>query len=387
MNITTAATTSSLYIHWPFCPYKCHFCPFVAIAGHDSFMSAYHHALKKEVIAYGATLDKPLISTIFLGGGTPSTYPPELLLDMFDTLRTMFTFSPDIEITIEVNPGTVSHELMKVWKQVGINRLSIGVQSLKDSALKSLNRHQTAQQVAQVIELGKPLFDSLSIDLILGLPDVSRAEWEHTVTTAMSWPISHISVYFLTIHENTPLYFKVQKQQVEIPVDDDIIPMYHWTRNMLNQHGFLQYELSNFAKPGYESRHNMVYWQRKPYKGFGLGACSFDGTVRYQNEKNLMKYITDLNEDRGVKQETEVVTQEQKELEILMLGLRSRQGVRISEFTMSYDQAQKQAFEEKVADFTYRGLVQEIDDILRLTPTGLLLENEIVVQLARIKNG
>lgn len=387
MNISTAQSTSSLYIHWPFCPYKCHFCPFVAIAGHDSFMSAYHSSLKKEIISYAQQLDKPTISTIFLGGGTPSTYPAPLLLDMFDTLRTMFTFSPDIEITIEVNPGTVTAELMQVWKEVGINRLSIGVQSLKDSALTSLNRHQTAEQVAQVITLGKPLFDSLSIDLILGLPEVSRAEWEHTVTQAMTWPISHISVYFLTIHENTPLYFKVKKNQVQIPVDDDIVPMYHWTRTILQQHGFEQYELSNFAKPGYESRHNMVYWQRKPYKGFGLGACSFDGTVRYQNEKNLMNYINDLQEGRSVKCDTEHVTEEHKELEILMLGLRSRQGVRVSEFTATYSAQEKEAFSTKVAEFSARALVQQNDDLLRLTPTGLLLENEIVVQLARIKNG
>lgn len=386
MNYSSTAVTESLYIHWPFCPYKCHFCPFVAIAGHDSFMQAYHTALKKELIAFGTSVKHTKIKTIFLGGGTPSTYPQELLLDTFGTLRDMFIFSNDVEITIEVNPGTVNQQMLHAWKQVGINRLSIGVQSLKDSALKSLNRHQTAQQVAEVMKMAEPLFDVISIDLILGLPDVSAQEWKDTVSQAVRWPIKHISVYFLTIHENTPLYFKVQKKQVGIPVDEEIIPLYHWTRDFLAEHGFEQYELSNFAKPGYECVHNMVYWERKPYKGFGLGACSFDETYRFQNEKNLMKYIAALERNDSVVVEAEHISDEQMRLEKLMLGLRAQIGVDYVQFTQQYSQQEKDAFDKKVNEFSSQGLIAHSDGKLRLTAHGLLLENEIVVQLARIKN-
>lgn len=385
MNYSADAIIQSLYIHWPFCPYKCHFCPFVALAGQDSFMQTYHQALKKELITFANHTNLPEIKTIFLGGGTPSTYPQELLLDTFGTLRDMFVFSKAIEITIEVNPGTVNQELLRSWKDAGINRLSIGVQSLKDSALKSLNRHQTAQQVTDVMAMAGPLFDALSIDLILGLPEVSADEWKQTVLQAMTWPIKHISVYFLTIHENTPLYFKVQKKQVGIPVDEEIIPLYHWTRTILEQHGFVQYELSNFAKPGYECRHNMVYWERKPYKGFGLGACSFDGTHRFQNEKNLMKYMNALDRNESVIVDVEKITEEQCSLEILMLGLRAKNGVNMHNFIASYNDDEKQQFKEKVDTFIEQGLISKIDGILRLTAEGLLLENEIVVQLARIK--
>lgn len=203
----------SLYIHWPFCPYKCHFCPFVALASQDHLMHDYHHALMRE-IGEVTTLfkERQQLDTIFLGGGTPSTYPDALLLDTFDTLRKSFIFDEASEVTIEVNPGTVRKEQYVLWKSLGINRLSIGVQSMKDQVLKNLNRHQKAADVLAVLDEARHYFQALSVDLILGLPGVSSQEWKELIKCVVSWPIVHISVYFLTVHEETPLYFKVQKR-------------------------------------------------------------------------------------------------------------------------------------------------------------------------------
>lgn len=383
MQYNPLVDTRSFYIHWPFCPYKCSFCPFVAIAGHDQFMSRYHTALLKEIKDFGDKAGKLPLDTIFLGGGTPSTYPLPLLLDTFGTLEDMFVIDSQTEITIEVNPGTVSPEHLTVWKQVGINRLSIGVQSLKDSALKSLNRHQSASQVLSLLEQAAPMFDNVSVDLILGLPEVSPDEWKELLEQVVTWPIKHVSVYFLTIHENTPLYFKVQQNKVDLLPDETIIPLYHWTVDWLAQHGYGQYELSNFAKPGYESRHNTVYWERKPYKGFGIGACSFDGALRLQNEKNLMKYMAAVDQNQSLVGSVETLSADQVHLERLMLGLRRRVGVSLDDITQGLDEQNTHKRIKAIERLKSHGFLFERDGRLVLTPQGLLLENEVIVQIAR----
>lgn len=221
-------TPRSVYIHWPFCPYRCHFCPFVALAGQDQFMEQYHRALCAEMTHFGKHYSEKLIlDTVFIGGGTPSTYPDALLLDMFGTLRTIFDVQSSAEVTIEVNPGTVrSVEQLEHWKKLGINRLSIGVQSLKDPVLKKLNRLQSASDVYALLAKTQHIFDNVSVDLILGLPDVSEAEWKELLQTVVTWPIKHLSIYFLTVHEDTPLYFKVKTQAIVLPPDDALVDLY-----------------------------------------------------------------------------------------------------------------------------------------------------------------
>ncbi len=384
MPYNSASETRSLYLHWPFCPYKCHFCPFVAIASHDQYMEQYHQALIAEIERFGKGYKgSGVLDTIFLGGGTPSTYPPSLLLDTFDTLRRMFIFDEAIEVSIEVNPGTVNQEKLETWKAAGINRLSIGVQSLDDTVLKKLNRHQTAQSVFQLLEAASPLFSNISIDLILGLPEISSAAWRDLIEKVVRWPITHISVYFLTVHEDTPLYFKVQTNRISLPSDETMVELYYWTIATLAAHGFEQYELSNFAKKGYESRHNSVYWDREPYKAFGLGACSFDGTQRFQNEKNLMRYLEKVEKGEDVTIFAETLTPAQKQLEKLMLGLRRRPGVAIAAIVEDLSPLDTETFKRKVGVLQQKNLIQEHDGRLALTPAGLVVENEVIAQLTR----
>lgn len=374
----------SLYIHWPFCPYRCHFCPFVAYIQKDSLLEPYHQKMQKEIEVYAQNLPEKLdLQTIYFGGGTPSTYPDDLLLDTFGTLRKMSNFDKNIEITMEVNPGTVTREKLELWRNLGINRLSIGVQSLNERALKEVNRLQTTEDVHAVLQLAKGLFDNVSVDFILGLPNVTHEQWKDQMKQLVQWPITHVSIYFLMVHEFTPLYYRVQKKQVELAPDEELVELYAWTVDFLREHGIEQYEVSNFAKPGFESRHNTSYWSRKPFKGFGVGAWSFDGTRRYRNKKNLMLYMNQADKDDGsVIEFSEDLSVEQASLEKIMLDIRQAKGLsRVDYFEYISPEAHKEA-QERIDRMCNDGLLKLQDDRLQLTARGCAVEQEIIAQLS-----
>lgn len=382
MHYNNSTDTRSLYIHWPFCPYKCHFCPFVAIAGLDHFMTRYHNALIKEIEEYASKrLSKAPLDTIFFGGGTPSTYPDNLLLDTFGRLKTIFVFDHTTEITIEVNPGAVRAEQLPLWKEMGINRLSIGVQGLKDNVLNTLNRKQSSADVFWLLDEAKKHFDNVSVDLILGLPGVSAQEWKDLLAQVVTWPITHVSIYFLTVHEDTPLYFKVQTNQIALTGDEAMVDLYVWSIEFLARHGIHQYEVSNFSKEGYESRHNSVYWERKPYKGLGLGACSFDGLHRIQNEKNLMKYLVAIEQNTKNIFFEETLTKEQIFLERIMLGLRKTKGIIINDLISDLTDLQKEHICSTIAWLQQNDLLCQKDGRIILTSAGLAVQNEVIVKL------
>lgn len=345
-------------------------------------MGQYHEALIAEITAFAQKCDQKLeLDTIYFGGGTPSTYPSALLLDMLSILNKEFVIMPGAEVTIEVNPGTVNQEQLQIWKDIGINRLSIGVQSLKDAVLKKLNRHQSSQQVVQVLAMAKGLFDNVSVDFILGLPDVSDIDWKEMIEQVVTWPINHISVYFLTVHENTPLYFKIKQKTVELPCDDGIVDLYHWTREILAAHSFEQYEVSSFAKAAYKSRHNRVYWDRKPFKGFGIGAWSFDGQSRFENEKNLLTYLQLMKEGRDGVATSERLTSDQVRMEKVMLGIRQIKGVLLNDLVAGLSESGKEFFGENMRCLKEQGLITESDGYVVITPKGLSVENMIAQKL------
>lgn len=383
MNYDCTTETRSLYIHWPFCPYKCHFCPFVAIASQDRFMERYHNALMKEMVLFAqSNPSKAALDTIFMGGGTPSTWPDNLLLDTFGTLERVFHIETHAEVSIEVNPGTVRPEQLALWKSIGINRLSIGVQSLKDSVLNNLNRKQSSADVFWVIEHASKSFDNLSIDLILGLPGVSQQEWKDLLQNVVNWPIKHVSIYFLTVHEETPLFYRVKKNEVTLVADDAMVELYQWSVDFLAQHGLQQYEISNFAREGYQSRHNSVYWDRKPYKGIGLGACSFDGKSRFQNQKQLMKYMNDIEAGNDVTTFCETLTDQQAFLEKVMLGLRRSTGLSVRDLLHDLPPAQQQSLQESIAVLQENNFLKQRDDRIILTAAGLAVQNDIAARLS-----
>jgi len=375
--------THSLYLHWPFCPYRCTFCPFVALASHDQFMLRYKEALCKEILQFASVSGhKQKINTVFIGGGTPSTCPDEQILDISGKLRSVFIFNEDAEFTIEVNPGTVTESQLYLWKELGINRLSIGVQSLNDFVLKNLGRLQSSKDVFNLLNCAQKVFDNISVDLILGLPGVLESEWKKLLKTIVCWPIKHISIYFLTVHKDTKLYYRIKSKKIVLPNEDKLVDLYRWSVEFLSQKGFKQYEISNFAKPGYESKHNETYWERKSYKGFGLGACSFDGTKRFQNHKNLMIYLQGVERGENIEILEEELTEEQIRLEKLMLGLRRSKGIKCSELFDGLSQSKKHRVEKNLELLKVKKLIFQKDENLFLTLSGLAVENEIVVMLS-----
>lgn len=346
-------------------------------------MDEYHKALMRELKLYKSELkSKQQLDTIYIGGGTPSTWPDELLLDTFGTLKDMFDFDSISEITIEANPGTVREEQFELWKQLGITRLSIGVQSLDDAVLEKLNRHQKADDVRKLMRWAEGKFNSLSIDLIVGLPGVTAEQWKKQVEEIMTWPIQHISMYFLSIHEGTGLYFKLQRKNEILPPDDETVDLYYWTLDMFAKHGFEQYEVSSFAKKGYESLHNQAYWDRNLYKGIGVGAWSFDGEFRFQNEKQLMRYIDTLNKEESALYYKEKVTKDQARFETIMLGLRKMKGVSLAEAIEGLSEEKQKKFFENLSMLKQEKFIEQKGDRLFLTRTALSVENEIAVKLA-----
>lgn len=372
----------SLYFHWPFCPYRCHYCPFVALAGHEDYMERYHEALVAELIMWAKKHDKCSIGSIFYGGGTPSTYPDALLLDMSGTIEDVLCTEQLIEVTIEVNPGTVRQEQFAVWQAAGINRISIGVQSLQDGVLRSLNRLHGRQDVELLLQQAGRFFDNISVDLMIGLPGMTLDQWKTDLAIVVEWPIQHISLYCLQVHETTPLYFKVQAQSIVLPDDDEIAEQYRWSIDFLEQHGFEQYEVSNFARRGYRSIHNIGYWERRPYKGFGLAACSFDGIERTQNESSLLRYCACVEQGQEPVVFREALTAEAIRLEKIMLGLRQKSGLVKEVIVQGVSVEKQQWLNQRIDLLKENGFLQERSGRLMLTAAGFVVENEVIAELA-----
>lgn len=336
----------------------------------------------KEIERFAQSCDSKLVlDTIYIGGGTPSTWPEHLLLDMAGKLRSWFDMSSIAEMSIEINPGTVTKEKLQLFKELGFTRISVGIQSLDDEVLTQLNRHQKVTDVYQVVHDAAGLFKSFSVDLIIGLPGVSQESWKETVKKVIAWPIDHVSVYFLSIHENTPLYKRLERNELTLPADDPIVDLYYWTREEFENNGLLQYELSSFAKLGHESLHNQVYWDHKPYKGFGIGACSFDGVRRFQNTKNVMKYMEDQEQLRDSIESSETVTVDQRILEEVMLGLRRRKGLLVSSVLEKMDAVQQDKFLHKLEFFERENFIRSSEGRVYLHNHVLAIENEIAVKL------
>lgn len=384
--------TSSFYIHWPFCPYRCFYCPFIAIAGQDEFMEKYHEALIAEIKTFTAkqsvyvktTPDKKsdiFLKTLYFGGGTPSTYPLNLLLDTFAILRNEFSFSSNCEITLEVNPGTVTEKHLEIWQKVGINRVSIGVQSFNEKALVDVNRHQKVKDVIWLLSTIFSYIKNVSVDIILGLPGVSIADWKEMLQKLVSFPITHISMYILEVHDTTQLFYKLQKKELNLPNEEETIELFYWSCNFLKDAGFNQYEISNFSRDNNYSRHNTAYWEQKPFKGFGLGAWSFDGHQRLGNEKNLMMYIKKAQEKKAVEVEIEIISENQKRTETIMLGLRRKSGV-LYDVVISGNNEEKRSKEAKITKLIEEGfMIKTPDGRLVLTVRGLIVENRIVSEI------
>lgn len=346
---------AGLYIHIPFCESKCIYCDFYSMVNNNHLIDKYIDALLVEAAQRKNELNSETITTVYLGGGTPSLLSLTQLLKLVNGLKKVFDFSAVEEFTIEVNPDDVTADYIHQAKSHGINRVSMGVQSFSDEDLRFINRRHTAMQATDAIHIIKKAgIDNISIDLIYGIPGQNIEKWKNNVDTAISLLVQHISAYTLMYEEGTRL--SVMRSLGKITeVDDDVVAaMYDYLVAQLKSNGYIHYEISNFALPGFHSRHNSSYWNLTPYLGLGVAAHSFDGTVRRYNPSNLKKYLDALGEG-NLCVEVEKITKAEKYDEYVMLRLRTADGIDADELMHRFDEEYYQFFIEKTKPLVSEG--------------------------------
>jgi len=358
---------NSIYIHIPFCKNKCYYCNFVSYTNKQHLIQDYFRALEQEISISQRDLTDKIFSTVYIGGGTPS------LIDGFfyEKILSLLNIKDSAETTIEVNPGTVSREYLNTLKSIGFNRLSIGVQCFDNEILKVLNRPHTAGDAIKTVQDAKNAgFDNISVDLIYGLPGQTLHGWKDTLYQAINLDIKHISAYGLKIEEDTEFFRNLPKN---LPDDELAAEMYLNSIEILKINGFEHYEISNFARPGFESRHNLAYWKNKEYFGFGVAAHGYVNRVRYENSIDLQSYINNPIEKESKKElnPREIIE------EAIFMGLRLRKGIEFSEFEKNYSVNLREKYREVIEKHVNRGLVNFDDRQLRLTEKGILLSNDV----------
>jgi len=315
---------SALYIHIPFCDHKCIYCDFYSIITSDNVQS-FLTALKKEIEYFSKLYSKDRIFTsIFFGGGTPSLMEPEYLNEILNHLKKYFTVDEKVEITMETNPGTVDKAKLKQFKETGINRISIGIQSFDEEELKFLTRIHDKQTAIQTVNNAADIgFENISVDLIFNLPNQTKEKWINNLETAIQLPIKHISTYSLILERGTILNKMVLDKKVTMQDDDYDADLYETTIDFLISKEFYQYEVSNFTKPGYECVHNNAYWRYRDYLSFGTSSHSFMDGKRWWNYSSLKKYISEVEINNHAIKNSEVISKDQMHDEYVMLALRS----------------------------------------------------------------
>ena len=361
---------SGLYIHVPFCKSKCVYCGFYSTVNQKD-MDRYLSALAEEMALRGPATEGGTFRTVYFGGGTPTLLQPAQLQGILDELHTRFHIDSDAEITIEANPEQLTPDYCKSLKSLGVNRLSIGIQSFQDDILQFLGRRHTAKEALQAVENAHNAgFDNISIDLIYGVNERGNELWKRELETAFSLPIKHFSAYALTVEENSLLYRRIQQHRDVEPDEDLASVQYTILSEMVDKSPFAQYEVSNFAMRGWESKHNSAYWDRTPYLGLGPAAHSFDGTHRSWNAPTLAAYFTQIA-DRKPFFERETLTETDRYNEYLLLRLRTREGIDLLEMAQLFGRKRTDAllcyFETDVDNRNY----VRTDDRLHLTAEGL----------------
>jgi len=367
---------NSLYVHIPFCVKKCIYCDFFSIPYDEGLALSYVDALVRE-LALRKTLAGEL-STIYVGGGTPTTLPFVALIRLFRAIRDKFSVAADAEITVEANPGTVDREKVRALAGLGVNRFSLGAQSFADGTLKFLGRVHTFEDVLRTVAAVRDsTIENFSMDLIYGIPGQTPDEWRETVSTAIELAPQHISAYELTPEKGTPLFVKIEKGELAKPSEDSIIEMYYHAIDRLGEAGYRHYEISNFAKSGFECRHNLNYWNRGKYIGIGAAAHSFISNRRMNNLRDVGAYIRMLGEERLPVEESIEISRDDAMKEAVFLGLRKTEGLDIRMFSEQLGIDILKASENLIV----HGLIISDGDHLRLTRRGIVVSNTVITEL------
>ncbi len=364
-----------LYIHIPFCVRKCAYCDFLSAPGSEEAKASYTKALLREIEA--VKTEKREVSSIFVGGGTPSALSPSLMGDIFEKIHESFSVAQDAEITIEANPGTLSKEKLFLYKNAGINRLSLGLQSPEEAELKSLGRIHTYEEFLESFSLAREAgFQNINVDLMCALPDQTYEGWIRNLRTVAALHPEHISAYSLIIEEGTPF----AKRKLNLPDEDTEYRMYEDTAGILEEYGYEQYEISNYAKKGLVCRHNIGYWTRKEYLGLGLGAASLWGNQRFSNTSDFSAYLKESGSPEKIRENRETLSLEDEMSEFMFLGLRMTEGVSKAEFLESFGTPIESVYGKVLDKYKNMGLLEEKEGRIFLTRAGIHVSNGVMAE-------
>ncbi len=367
----------AIYIHVPFCARKCAYCDFASFAGREDAWEGYFAALHAEMDAWADRLRAYEARSIFFGGGTPSLVSAVYIQGALDHLRRLLPLSADCEITLEANPGTLTADKLEAYRCAGVNRLSIGVQSFDADLLRDLGRIHTPEQAAEAVRMAADAgFGNISIDLMYALPGQSMAQWSETLARAVSLPVRHISAYSLIVEPGTEMEKRVTSGEAHIPDDDLVNEMQRLAVQRLAEHGLARYEISNFAVPGYESRHNLTYWQDGDYLGLGSAAHSLVENERFSNPPELARYLAG---ERTCERTLRSLRDHREE--VLMLSTRTLQGMDLARWRAEFGEDFEVTHARQLRKLERYGLIVIEGGFLRLTPVGLELQDSVVLEL------
>ena len=373
-----------IYIHIPFCVKKCAYCDFLSGPQDKETIERYVSRLLKEIQVHASkqkfTLDYE-VTTIFLGGGTPSVLEANQIQRIFEMLKNSFKISKDAEITIEANPGTVTVEKLEAYKKCGINRISFGLQSTNNEELKLLGRIHTYEEFLESYQLARACgFENINVDLISAIPKQTVASWEETLSTVIALNPEHISAYSLIVEEGTPfakLYGEGCPGEHDLPREEEERVIYYRTEELLEKAGYHRYEISNYAKKGKECRHNLGYWERKEYLGIGLGAASLINNIRYKNTDDLLYYMEHSSDLSAIQENVEKLSLQEQMEEFMFLGLRKMEGVSVTEFKNTFGKTMEECYGEQIQKLKEQGLLEQKDGRLMLTRPGIDVSNYV----------
>ena len=376
---SSSAIARSVYIHVPFCLHRCGYCDFALVANRDHLIPQYLQALENELLAHRRIVgDVVDVDTIFVGGGTPTHLSPETLQRLFTLIYQHFRPTTNAEISVEANPDGLDTEHLDVLRENGVNRLSLGVQSFDDAVLRTLERTHTGTQAIDMVRRCQRWIPDVSLDLIFGVPEQTVASWRQSLEVATTLPVRHVSTYGLTFEKDTPFFRREQHGQLKRTPDELERQMYLDAISHLTDAGLRHYEVSNFAQPDFECRHNMVYWNADEYFAFGPGAASYLGGVRRTNVRSVVRWLKAWQQNESAVDDSEDLSIEEKAREAIMLALRMRKGLNVPAF--------EQRFGLPFADLAGAALQQHLDDgfltqhanHVSLTTEGLLIADTII---------
>lgn len=367
-----------IYVHIPFCHRKCGYCDFNSYAGLDALVEPFVDALHCEIEQSPYAGER--FDTVFFGGGTPTYLSGEVLAGILEHLARRFAIATNAEITCEANPGSVSPTQLRRLRQAGFNRLSFGVQSFHLDELQRMDRIHTPEEVIQSVAWAREAgFDNLNLDLIFALPQQTLERWEASVRQAIALQPEHLSLYALMLEPNTRFYHLYQKGKLHLPDEEAQVAMFRLAQRLTAEAGYRQYEISNYAKPGYECQHNIIYWRNEPYLGFGPGAVSYMEGRRWTNIKHPREYIRRIRAGEPLELEWERLTGWDSVAETLMLGLRMLDGVDLHALEHRFGLPVRQHYAPVIAQLIARGWLEQHGTTIRLTQEGLLWHSEVAL--------